>query len=238
MKARSESAGLYLAIARSLRQKIREDYKPGDKLPSERELAVQFGVHRNTMRRTLEELNRAGVIATSWGARSVVVKRPLDHRISFETSFTNSALAAGKEPRTILVSTSTLPSRASQQICRKLVQCEADGEAITVRYIDDEPICWIRHLLFGIDVTEALSGFDDGSMHDWLARTLGGKPRRIESTIGADRATSTDCKLLTIPRGSSMLYANSINRHPITDAVVEVSLTRFRGGAAELKVKL
>ncbi|MES2187369.1 MAG: GntR family transcriptional regulator [Pseudomonadota bacterium] len=42
--------------------------KPGDKLPSERELALQFDVSRNTLRESLRALEHAGVIEMRKGA--------------------------------------------------------------------------------------------------------------------------------------------------------------------------
>ncbi len=39
-------------------------YKPGDKLPSVRELAAQANVNPNTMQRALSELERSGLILT------------------------------------------------------------------------------------------------------------------------------------------------------------------------------
>jgi len=39
-------------------------YKPGEKVPSVRELAAQAGVNPNTMQRALAELERKGIVAT------------------------------------------------------------------------------------------------------------------------------------------------------------------------------
>ena len=85
-----EERGVYLHIARQLQGRIRASYKSGDRLPSERALALEFEVHRNTIRRAIEALNKAGMISTAWGARSVVIKKRLNHRITFNTSFTAS----------------------------------------------------------------------------------------------------------------------------------------------------
>ena len=132
-----EERGVYLHIARQLQGRIRAAYKSGDRLPSERALAHEFNVHRNTIRRAIEALNKAGIISTTWGARSVVTKKRLNHRITFNTSFTASALAAGVTPRTELISAADLPSRTSLQICRRVLQRDPTGEVTTVRYVDD-----------------------------------------------------------------------------------------------------
>ncbi len=48
---------------------------PGDRLPTDRELAETFGVARNTVRRTLEQLEREHVIVRQVGRGSFVAER-------------------------------------------------------------------------------------------------------------------------------------------------------------------
>jgi len=45
---------------------------PGDKLPPERELAVQFGISRNTLRECLKALNLVGVLDVKQGGGSYI----------------------------------------------------------------------------------------------------------------------------------------------------------------------
>jgi DNA-binding transcriptional regulator YhcF (GntR family) len=44
--------------------------KPGDKLPPERELAIQLGIARGTITKAYEELVRSGVIEVTQGRGS------------------------------------------------------------------------------------------------------------------------------------------------------------------------
>jgi DNA-binding GntR family transcriptional regulator len=50
--------------------------RPGDRLPTESELADRFGVHRLTVRQALAELARAGTIRTVHGRGSFVAEAP------------------------------------------------------------------------------------------------------------------------------------------------------------------
>jgi DNA-binding FadR family transcriptional regulator len=50
--------------------------RPGDRLPSETELARQFAVHRSTVREALRRLESAGLVARDAGGKKLFVSRP------------------------------------------------------------------------------------------------------------------------------------------------------------------
>ncbi len=56
---------IYLQIIKEMTLRILSGViKPGDKLPSVRELATQFGVNPNTMQRAMTEMEREGLVYT------------------------------------------------------------------------------------------------------------------------------------------------------------------------------
>ena len=57
---------IYLQLIEQIKLRvINGTYKPGDKVPSVREIAMEAGVNPNTMQRALSELEREGLLA-SW----------------------------------------------------------------------------------------------------------------------------------------------------------------------------
>ena len=57
---------IYAQLVERLQQRIISGfYKPGDRLPSVRELAAEAGVNPNTMQRAFVELERSGLILTN-----------------------------------------------------------------------------------------------------------------------------------------------------------------------------
>jgi len=63
---------LAAALAVELRKMITGDLKPGDRMPSEKDLADQFGVSRNTVRESLLILWDEGLVVRKWGVGTFV----------------------------------------------------------------------------------------------------------------------------------------------------------------------
>lgn len=65
---------------------ISGEWRPGDKLPSETELAEQFGISRITVRQALQRLSTLNLIETRLGegsfVKTVEIDQPLDNLIS------------------------------------------------------------------------------------------------------------------------------------------------------------
>jgi GntR family transcriptional regulator len=61
-------------VGRLCRQIVRRDLKPGEKLPSVRDMAIQFGVNPNTIQRVYNELERMDVVETRRGQGTFVTE--------------------------------------------------------------------------------------------------------------------------------------------------------------------
>ncbi|HET7656708.1 MAG TPA: GntR family transcriptional regulator [Bacillales bacterium] len=71
----SGKAPIYDQIVQKIcNQIVRGDIKPGDKLPSVRELAVQYGVNPNTVKRVYMELDQLGVSEVRRGQGTFVTQ--------------------------------------------------------------------------------------------------------------------------------------------------------------------
>ncbi|MGG7572554.1 GntR family transcriptional regulator [Streptomyces sirii] len=68
---------LYVAVADHVAARIAAgDLKPGARLPSERDLAVEYGTSYVTMRRATSVLRERGLIVTVHGRGTFVAERP------------------------------------------------------------------------------------------------------------------------------------------------------------------
>lgn len=88
------------AIAADLRDAIlRGDLVPGERLPAERELAVQLGVGRSTVREAVARLEQLGLVAIRHGGGATV--RPLEDA---DLGILRHLLVLGDEPDLRLIS--------------------------------------------------------------------------------------------------------------------------------------
>ncbi len=73
----------YRQIANQIEQRIvGRSLRAGDPLPSETDLARQFGVNRSTVREAIRELEIQGLLGRERGEKRLRVTRPAHHRIS------------------------------------------------------------------------------------------------------------------------------------------------------------
>lgn len=69
----NEREPVYLQIVRFIKQKIvREELKPGDIIPSRREMAVQIKVNPNTVQKAYKEMEDMGIIDTIKSYQSTI----------------------------------------------------------------------------------------------------------------------------------------------------------------------
>ncbi|AMW99000.1 MULTISPECIES: GntR family transcriptional regulator [Rummeliibacillus] len=69
------SKPIYIQIADHLSSQIvRGEIKPGEKLPSVREMAIVSGVNPNTVQRTYSEMERMGIVETKRGQGTFVIQ--------------------------------------------------------------------------------------------------------------------------------------------------------------------
>lgn len=133
----------YLVIAESIRQQVRnEQLKPGDRLPTERELVDEFGVARMTVRHALDTLQLEGLIERRRGRAGGTF-------VYAEKAVIESISVDGLQSR-IVVEDSTIETKilglqklsATQEIAEKLeMRAGAEvWELKRLKFRDGEPV--------------------------------------------------------------------------------------------------
>lgn len=106
----STAGTLWKQIANTLRAEIHAGHKPGDRLPTEAQLATRFGVNRHTVRRALADLVADGVIQTRRGVGARVSATPTEYPLTRRMRFHRAISATGRVPGRRILSAQTQPA--------------------------------------------------------------------------------------------------------------------------------
>ncbi len=120
---------LYENVMQQFEQLLNDDvYKPGDKILPERELALQLGVSRNTLREVLKALELIGILETRQGGGYYLCESPNSNLVSASFRF--------------------LKVNSNQDI-RDLMQTrrilETASAALAALYATEETVAILRH---------------------------------------------------------------------------------------------
>jgi GntR family transcriptional regulator len=98
---------IYQDVKKELTYRIHEGiYKAGDKIPSERDLSLEFKVSRMTIRQALSELVAEGALYKSMG-RGTFVSSPSLYQENLK-SFTQTLIGQGMVPSTKVIEVATI----------------------------------------------------------------------------------------------------------------------------------
>ncbi|MBB4263617.1 phosphonate metabolism transcriptional regulator PhnF [Bradyrhizobium sp. CIR3A] len=122
-------------------------FRPGEKLPNDVELALEYGVNRHTVRYAIRALEQEGLLRVEQGRGTFVVEHPTPYLLSSQTRLTDNLLSQGHLARRKILSAATIP--ADERLARYLdLQARDDVLRIdTLSYQDDLPIV-IAHSYF------------------------------------------------------------------------------------------
>jgi GntR family transcriptional regulator len=138
---KTETLPQYARIRDSLREDIQNKVlMPGQKIPSEDELAVRFGVSRMTVRQGIGDLIDEGLLYRRHGVGTFVALRGLERDHSRLTSFLESARRQGIEASVSVLIADILPAKLHVSKALGLREGELVIHIKTLRQADGVPV--------------------------------------------------------------------------------------------------
>ena len=204
---------IWKSIADALRADISGDvYVPGDKLPTEADLATRFDVNRHTVRRALGALGEEGLVHSRQGAGVFVTSVPKDYRIGKRVRFHQNLRAAGRNPEKRILSCTTRAARPPE---REALKLEKDAQVHVYEGLslaDSEPIAMFRSVFPAERFPGLLSHLETGGSVTAALKAVGIQDYRRESTrLNAKLANATQARHLRIPEGGPVLRTVNVN---------------------------
>jgi GntR family transcriptional regulator len=208
---------LYEQMADTLRAEIRAGrYRPGDKLPSERELSERFGVSKVTARQAIVQLRAEGLVTSRVGYGVLVAEPGPPRRLSDDIlrgeAFYRAVGRLGLEPN---VATTITREPATEEVAEALNVPVGDEVLVHTRLVRAEggPPLFLAANHFPAWVVEAvpqLANPSTSGLPKWLGQAFG--PLYGEDVIDSRMPTPEEREQLEIPPDTPVTVIRGLNR--------------------------
>ncbi|MCC6957211.1 MAG: GntR family transcriptional regulator [Anaerolineales bacterium] len=204
---KSEGIPLYIQIRRTLREEINgQMLVPGQKLPSEDELAARFGVSRMTVRQGIADLIDEGLLYRRHGVGTFVALPHLERDHTRLTSFLESARQEGLEVAVHVLAAEVLPAKRKVALELKLEEGELVIRVKTLRFISGVPVT-VHDAYIPYRQFPQLLQDDLQNRHLWdIYESYGFRVKRAVQRLEAREADEECAALLEVEEGFPILY--------------------------------
>jgi len=227
---------LYLQLSGQLTRLIQQgELCPGDRLPSERELAEMLNVSRITARQAVEELLEIGLIYREQGKGTFVAESKMRGLLGF-ASFTEDMKNRGMVPGSRIVNQEVIAVDDKLAETLHLKFGDPALHLVRLRLADGHPVAiqssyLPMHLFPELDKVN----LTDRSLFDVLRQNYYIYPIWTEAAVEATAATAEQARLLEIKAGDPILIVRGLTFTDMFD-VVESVRTVYPGKGLEVYI--
>ena len=187
------------------------EWRPGDRLPPERELATRYGCSLITVRRALTELARERRLERTPGRGTYVQPPRIDRDLADEKSFTEEMQLRGLDPETRLIA--ARPESAGESVANAL-RLELGSPTLyleRLRLADGEPLLLEQVHLPAEQFPGLLaSDLEHNSLYDLLTERYGTHITRARESLEPVLLWAREARLLGRPPRSPALLVEGI----------------------------
>ena len=228
---------IWRSIANTLQTEIAQElYRPGDKLPTEAELADRFGVNRHTVRQGLASLAEAGIVHARRGSGVFVAARPTDYALGQRVRFHQNVTASGRTPSRRITRLETRPASVAEAATLGLASGDLVHVIDGISLADGQPLAIFSSTFPAARLPELLTAMDAQNSVTAALATCGVTDyTRSETRLTAKLADGLQALALQIQAGSPILQSVALN----ADAAgrpIEYGTTWFAGDRVTLTV--
>ncbi len=180
---------------------------PGDRLPTEHDLAAWFGVSRMTLRHALAELTRRGLVTRAVGRHGGTfvaapkLEQDLTTLAGFSEQMRRHGMVAGAR---VLTATQRAAGPAAAAALR-LAEDDPVYEVRRIRLADGRPMVLERSLFPAARFPGMLDCRLDGSLYELLEVKYGQRPHRARESLEPVTAGVREAEALEIAEGAPLM---------------------------------
>jgi len=240
MVNRKSPISLYYQIAMELRQRIaRGEWKVGQRLPSEQDLAGEYQVSRMTLRQALDYLEHEGVVSRQRGIGTFIKADPKQvlTPVSFPISFSRQMRELGFSP-VIQVIEARVIAEPSPEFAALLGLSPSDEVVQFKRLflLDDQPVALSLSIL-PHRLCPGISdrGLINNSLTTTLEKVYSIYPVLVDQWLQAARCSDEEAALLNLEMGAAVLEINTRSQRE-DQTVIEYARTLCAGDRLALHI--
>lgn len=202
-------------------------------LPTERQIAAQHGVSRNTVRLALDALEAEGRVYRVQGAGTFVANQVVSKSLAL-TSFSEDMLARGMRPTSRVLAADVIPAGERLGASLRLAPTDEVVRISRLRLADDAPMCLENVHLPASRVPGLLEADLSGSLYRLLSERYQVEIHRAEQVVRAVDLDETRALLLGVPVGGAGLHVERVGLDQ-RDRPVEATTTTYRADRYEVR---
>ncbi len=231
---------LYYQLKEMLREQIEEGiFKPGDLLPSERELSERYGISRPTVRQAIKDLVHEGFLVREKGRGTYISKPKINYGfVQRFVTFYDDMAERGLTVKTTVLSMEV--KEAGKRVARFL-GLEPHDQIIHIerlRFVENEPVVRVQnHIPYTLCPHLVEEDLTDQSLYHLLSEKYGLKPYRAEIALEVSIADEVDASFLKISPGAPILLMENIT-FTESGVIMDFFQSRFRGDKGRVKVEV
>ncbi|PZW27420.1 GntR family transcriptional regulator [Thermosporothrix hazakensis] len=198
----------YYQLKEIMREKILSgEWKPGDLIPSERELSEQYGISRMTARQAITELVNEGLFYREQGRGTFVSRNRITQQLTKLTGFNEDMRARGYKPGTKVLSARLWPADETVAAHLHIRPGDKVFRLHRLRMADDDPLALETSFVSFIGCEKLLEDdLNNYSLYYLLETKYGYPPLEADQELEAGLVGSEEARLLRIAVGSPVLY--------------------------------
>jgi len=228
---------LYLQLKRWIEDAVhRGAVRPGDALPSERDLAARVEMSRVTVRKAVQHLVREGILVQRHGSGTYVAPQPhrVEQSLAQLTSFTQDMARRGTVVHSVWLDRGLYTPSPEEMVALGLSSSDAVARLARLRLAGEIPMAIERATLSARTLPDPERV--GTSLYQHLEKS-GNQPVRAIQRIRAVSVAAADASLLRVPPGVASLHIERTS-YLASGRVVEFTRSIYRGDAYDFVAEL
>jgi DNA-binding GntR family transcriptional regulator len=210
---------------------------PGDRLPTEQDLAIWLGVSRMTLRHALAELAQRGLVIRTVGRSggTFVAAPKLEQDFTVLAGFSEQLRRRGLVAGARVLAATEIPASATVSAALEIGQDDPVYEVRRLRLADGQPIL-LEHSLFPAMRCPGLLDYRlDGSLYELLENKYGQRPHRARESMEPVTAGVRESEALQVAEGAPLMLVER-TAYARSGAPLEYARDLFRGDRTRVVV--